>query len=133
VLIKLFDLILFIIFNSIIGILIAVPLAIVHEMLHARKAKQLGCLVEDRGLGQRFIKNETIVDTKDPEKIKQIARAPYYYLVPASIVILVIGLCVNQWGIIFGGGGFLFMQCITYPIEGRPEKGERKCIDGKQK
>jgi len=119
------DLIIFIIVNSIIGILIAIPLAIIHEMLHARKAKQLGCLVVDRGLGQRFIKNETIVDTKDPEKIKQIARAPYFYLVPASFVILVIGLYLNQWGIIIGGGGFLFMQCITYPLEGRPEKGEK--------
>jgi len=119
------DLLIFIIVNSIIGILIAVPLAFIHEMLHARKAKQLGCLVEDRGLGQRFIKNETIVNTEDPVKVKQIARAPYYYLVPISIIILIIGLYLNQWGIIFGGGGFLFMQCITYPIEGRPEKGEK--------
>lgn len=120
-LISLYDLILFILVNSIIAILIAVPLATIHEFLHARKAKQLGCLV----VSQNLIKNETIVDTKDPEKIKQIARAPYYYLVPTSILILVIGLCLNQWGIIIGGAGFLLMQCIAYPIEGRPEKGEK--------
>jgi len=116
------DLLFFIIINSIIGIIIAVPLGFIHEILHARKARQLDCLVVDRGLGQRFIKNETIVDTNDPEKIKQIARAPYYYLVPASIIILLIGIYLNQWGLIFGGGGFLFMQCITYPLEGREEK-----------
>ena len=124
-LIRLYDLILFIIVNSIIGIIITIPLAIIHEMLHARKAKQLGCLVVNKSLSQRFIKNETIVDTKDPEKIKQIARAPYFYLVPVSILILVIGLYLNQWGIIIGGAGFLLMQCVTYPIEGRPEKGEK--------
>jgi len=113
----LYELILFVLVNSIIAILIAVPLATIHEFLHARKAKQLGCLV----VSQNLIKNETIVDTKDPEKIKQIARAPYFYLVPVSIIILVIGLWLNQWGIIIGGAGFLLMQCVAYPIEGRPE------------
>ena len=116
--IRLLDLILFIIVNSIIAIIITIPLATIHEFLHARKAKQLGCLV----VSQNLVKNETVVDTEDPEKIKQIARAPYYYLVPASILILVIGLYMNQLGIIIGGAGFLLMQCVAYPIEGRAEK-----------
>ena len=115
------DMILFILINSIIAIAIALPLATIHEFLHSRKAKQLGCLV----VSQNLIKNETVIDTEDPEKIKQIARAPYFYLVPTSIIILVIGLWLNQLGIIIGGAGFLLMQCVAYPLEGRPEKGEK--------
>ena len=113
-----YELILYIIVNSVIAIVITLPLATVHEHLHARKAKQLGCLV----VSQNLVKNETVVDTEDPEKIKLIARAPYYYLVPISFIILGIGLYLNQLGIIIGGAGFLLMQAVAYPMEGRPEK-----------
>ena len=106
------------IFHGAIAICIAVPFGTVHEYLHMRKAKQLGCKVTK---GKRF-KNETIVDTTDPVKVKKIGRAPYPILVPLATVILVIGIYFMHVGLIVGGGGTILIHAISYPLEGREEK-----------
>jgi len=107
------------IIHCIIAICIAVPFGIIHEYLHRRKAIQLGCKVTK---GPRF-KNETIVDTVDPVKTKQIARAPYIVIVPIAFVILIIGIYLLHLGLMVGGGGTLLMHAISYPLEGREMKG----------
>jgi len=106
-----------------IALCISVPFGTFHEYLHARKAKQLGCVVTK---GKRF-KNETIVDTKDPVKVKQIATAPYKVIVPLAILILLIGIIlvniefIYRVGIIIGAVSTLLIHAISYPLEGRDE------------
>ena len=90
--------------------------------MHRRKAIQLGCKV----INGSKRKNETIVDTTDPVKTKQIARAPYVVIVPIATVIFIIGLYFMQIGLIVGGGGTLLLHAISYPLEGREEKKEAK-------
>jgi len=108
--------------HGIIAICIAVPFGTVHEYLHMRKAKQLGCKVTK---GPKF-KNETIVDTTDPVLVKKIGKAPYVVLVPLATIILVIGIYLIHIGLIVGGGGTLLIHIISYPLEGK----ERKEVKG---
>jgi len=112
------DILVFVIINSLIAVAIAVPMGVIHEYLHKRKAKQLGYNVVKSNL----VKNETIVDVTDKTHVKQIARAPYYYLIPLNLIILIIGIYLMQFGIMCGGGGTLLMHAISYPLEGREEK-----------
>jgi len=106
------------IIHAIIAICIAVPFGTIHEYLHMRKAKQLGCAVTT---GPRF-KNETIVDTNDPVLVKKIGNAPYPVIVPIAIIILIIGIYLMQIGVIVGSGATLLLHAISYPLEGRDEK-----------
>ena len=106
------------IIQGIIAVIIAVSFGVIHEYLHRRKAIQLGCNVTK---GPRF-KNETIVDTTDPIKVKQIARAPYIVIVPIALVILGIGIYLVHLGLMAGGGATLLIHAITYPLEGREER-----------
>ena len=106
------------IIHGLVALCIAVPFGTAHEYLHMRKAKQLGCKVSK---GKRF-KNETIVDTTDPVKIKKIGRAPYIVLVPLATIILIIGIYLANIGLMVGGGGTILIHAISYPLEGREEK-----------
>lgn len=104
-----------IIYHSIIAIVIAVPMGTLHEYLHFRKAKQLGCKVT-----KNYRKNETVVEgDEDPKISKQIKQAPYILIIPISIIILLIGLFFIHMGLIMGGGGTLLIHTISYPLEGR--------------
>jgi len=112
------EIIIFAIIHGIIAIAIALPMGLIHEYLHQRKARQLGYNVVKSNL----TKNETIVDVTDKTHIKQIARAPYYYLIPLNLIILVIGIYLMHVGIMCGSGGTILMHIISYPLEGREEK-----------
>jgi len=107
------------IIHGIIAICIAVPFGTIHEYLHRRKAKQLGCKFT-----QGKHRNETIVDTNDPIITKKIARAPYPILVPIALVILGIGIYLMHIGLVVGSGATLLIHAISYPLEGRDEKKE---------
>ena len=110
--------IIFFVIHGLIAACIAVPCGTIHEYLHRRKAIQLGCKVTD---GPRF-KNETIVDTKDPVKVKKIANAPYVVIVPICIIILVIGIYLIHLGLIVGSGATLILHAVSYPLEGEEEE-----------
>ena len=114
---RMINLLFYFLMHTVIALCIAVPFGTIHEYLHKRKAIQLGCKVES---GPKF-KNETVVNTTDPVKIKKIARAPYVVIVPINIIILVIGIYLLHIGLLIGSGATLLMHAISYPLEGKLE------------
>ena len=111
------DFLIFVVYNTIIAITIAVSLGWFHEYLHIRKAKQLG-LVFTRG---RRFENKITVNTDDPVKGKQIGDAPYKVIIPIAIVLLIIGISISQLGLIIGAVATLLIHAVTYRLEGRDE------------
>jgi len=111
------DFLIFVVYNTIIAITIAVSLGWLHEYLHIRKAKQLG-LVFTRG---RRFENKITVNTDDPVKGKQIGDAPYKVIIPIATVLLIIGISISQLGLIIGAVATLLIHAVTYRLEGRDE------------
>jgi len=108
----------YVILNIILALCIAVPMGWFHEYLHMRKAKQLGLTVTR----PKAIKNQILVDTKDPVFTKQIGDAPYKIIIPLSIILLIIGVYFLQLGLIMGSAGTILIHMISYPLEGRDEE-----------
>jgi len=112
------DILIFAIIHGLIAIAVAIPMGTIHEYLHRRKATQLGYKV----VRSSFAKNETVVDVTNEVHKKQIARVPYYYLIPLNLIIFIIGFYLFHIGIMVGSGATLMMHGISYPLEGREEK-----------
>jgi len=98
------------------AIVIALIIGKVHEYFHVREAKKLGYKIT----GFAFWKNEVDIAIKpDDPNVDKIARAPYYYMIPLSIILIPIGYFVWQPGIIVAGIGSLIMHSVSIFVEGR--------------
>ena len=108
-------------FDTIIAIAIVLILFLFHELLHYIKAKKLGYEVEwytttfmagfeidKRSRRQKWIKDK-----------KQIGLFPYYFIIPASIVILSIGIIISNLGISIAGFASLLLHGISFSLEGK--------------
>jgi len=103
----------YLLIHGIISVVIVLGLGKVHELLHARKAIQLGYKVRNfKLLGW---KNETDIDIEidNPDLIK-IARAPYYVLMPFGIIMLLVGFWFMTFFLIISGAGVVFIHSLTY-------------------
>ena len=111
-----------VIIDTVVALTIGLSMGYIHEQLHLREARRLGCEVKKAD----FIKNELVIETKTLYQSKRIASAPYKVLVPLNMIILALGLFfypkTGSIGIIVGSGFTLFAHAVTYKFEGRSEK-----------
>lgn len=122
-----------IIFHAIIAIIIAVSCGKIHELLHVVRAKQLGYKINKI----EWWKNEVdIAITQDDPNNKAIGRFPYYVMIPASIIMIVVGWqpwnSIFPWflGITIAGIGLLLMHLVTLPFEGREDEIKKVSKEG---
>jgi len=107
-----------IIFHAVVAILIAVPCGKIHELIHVYSAKKLGYKINKI----EWWKNEVdiAIEQDDPNN-KKIARAPYYVMIPFSIILIIIGWQLKFLGVGVAGVGLLLMHLVTFKLEGREE------------
>jgi len=110
-----------IVVHSIIGIVIALTIGFMHEGLHYLKAKKLG--YETEWFRTKMSMGFTISHKSNRGQWridkKKIALAPYYALVPVSIIILLIGIYLGHLGIGVGGVAGILLHVIGWPMEGK--------------
>lgn len=105
-----------IIFHLAVAIGIAVPCGKLHELFHVYSAKKLGYKINKI----EWWKNEVdiAIEQDDPNNAK-IARAPYYFMIPFSIILIILGWQFKFLGVGVAGVGLLLMHLVTFKLEGR--------------
>ena len=103
--------------NTLIAIGIALFVGLIHEYLHYHQAKKLGYKITwyrtTFTMGFEVSHNKTEQWKKDKKKISLL---PYYVLLPASIIIFLIGITLSIWGIWVGGVMGILLHTIAYPL-----------------
>jgi len=106
--------------HTIIAVTIVLLLGLLHEGLHYYKAVKLG--YKPKWWRTTFRMGFTIehdnINTWKQDRDK-IGKIPYVFIIPISIVILIIGVYFNYLGIIVAGVGTLLLHAFTYRKEGR--------------
>lgn len=110
--------------DTLVAILIILSIAFVHESLHYYQAVKLG--YRPKWWRTRFKMGFELIPHSNRrqwvEDKKKIANAPYYFAIPVSIAILLIGLYFNLYGFIVAGIGSLIMHGLSYPSEGQEKE-----------
>lgn len=108
-------------FDTILAISIVLILFLIHELLHYVKAKKLGYKVEwyTTTFMAGFEIDKKSRRQKWIEDKKQIGIFPYYFIIPVSLVILIIGIIISSLGISIAGFTSLLLHCITFSLEGK--------------
>lgn len=111
--------------DTLLAITIVLSIAFVHEALHYRKAIKLG--YNPKWYRTRFKMGFEITPHTNRKKWlkdkKQIGLAPYYFAIPVSVALLVIGFYFNSIGIFVAGVGSLILHGISLPSEGKTSDG----------
>lgn len=107
--------------DTILAVTIVLCMGFMHEALHYIKAIKLG--YEPKWFRTRFMMGFEIEDNPNlglrEKHRKQIGYAPYPVIIPISIVILLIGLYLNNLGLFVAGLTSIILHCIALPMEGR--------------
>ena len=108
-------------FDTISAISIVLILFLIHELLHYIKAKKLGYEVEwyTTTFMAGFDINKKSRRQKWIEDKKQIGLFPYYFIIPASVIILLIGIITSSLGISIAGFASLLLHGISITCEGK--------------
>ena len=103
--------------NTLIAIAISLVIGFTHEYLHYHQAVKLG--YKATWYRTRFTMGFEVSHNKNAkwyQDKKKISNLPYYVLLPTSIVIFIIGLYINIWGIWVGGVLGIILHTIAYPL-----------------
>lgn len=107
--------------ETMVSIIIVLSIGFTHEALHYMQAIKLG--YQPKWYRTTFKMGFEIGHHSNRVKWmkdkKKIGRAPYIYLVPLSIIILIVGLLIDSLGLTIAGVGSLIMHAISYPSEGK--------------
>ena len=107
--------------DAVLAITIVLCIGFAHEAFHFMTAIKLGYQPKwyrttfkmGFEIGHHSNRGKWIKDKK------KIARAPYYVLVPLSILLVFLGYMLNNIGVLVAGIGSLLMHGISYPSEGK--------------
>lgn len=116
-----------IIIHTLLAITITLLIGFTHEGLHYYEAIKLGYepkwyrtrLTMGFEISHHSKRDQWMIDKR------KIALIPYYYLVPLSIIILVIGIYFLYYGIIVAGIAGLLLHAISFKKEGVDIKTKR--------
>jgi len=107
--------------DVLLAITLILSIAFVHESLHYWQAVKLG--YRPKWWRTTFRMGFEITPHSNREKWrkdnKKIALAPYYFAIPVSLLLILIGYILGSMGIAFAGGGSLVLHAISYPSEGK--------------
>jgi len=107
--------------HTILAITIVLAMGFTHEAIHYFKAIKLG--YKPVWFRTRFTMGFEIEDNPNlglrEKHRKQIGFAPYPIILPLSIITLIIGLYMNNLGLIIAGITSTVLHIITLPFEGR--------------
>ena len=105
-----------IIFHTVVALAIAIPCGKAHEFIHIIAAKRLGYKINKI----EWWKNEVdIAINQDDPNNRKIARAPYYVMIPFSLILIYLGWHFMFLGVGIAGVGILFLHILTFKFEGR--------------
>jgi len=110
-----------IIFHAVVAIAIVVPCGKIHELIHVYMAKKLGYKINYIKLWKNEVDIE--IEPDDPNS-RKIANAPYYVMIPFSIILIWLGWHFKFLGIGVAGVGLLLMHLVTFKLEGRESEVE---------
>ena len=107
--------------HAFLAVVIVLMISLAHEALHYWRAIRLGYkpkwyrtkIMMGFEIGHHSSRKKWLVDKK------KIALAPYYFLIPLSLVLVAIGINYNVMGIYIGGIGSIIIHGISLPFEGR--------------
>jgi len=110
--------------DTIVAILIVLSIGFAHEGLHYYQAVKLG--YEPKWYRTRFMMGFEIEhkrrSTTWSEHKKKIATLPYKVLLPISIIIFILGLNFNFYGVWIAGLGSILMHSVSWFYEGKDVK-----------
>ena len=107
-----------ILFHAAVAIVIAVPCGKIHELIHVVVAKKLGYKINYIKIWKNEV--DIAIEPSDPNS-GRIARAPYYVMIPFSIILIWLGWHFKFLGVGVAGVGLLLMHIVTFKFEGREE------------
>ena len=114
-----------IILHTAIAIIIVMILSKVHEYIHIYEAKKFGIKINNIN----WWKNEIDIEiTKEHPHWKQVAYTPYYYLIPVGVIIAMIGIYFQYFGIVIGGAGTILINVISIKGEGSDEECKKDVV-----
>jgi len=110
-----------ILFHTMIAVTLVLMLGLLHEGLHYYKALQTGYEIRWYRTKIRvgFEVHGTGPKNSQKKNFKKIGNFPYIFIIPLSIVILVVGYHYQNLGIMIAGIGSLLLHVISYTREGK--------------